>query len=394
MPPCCRPRQLDQALHFLRDKTAIAGVGATRQGKLPGSTPITLATEAFRRALDDCGLHKDQIDGLLTMPGTTSSEGTRNYLRFGETAGINPRYLCSKYMGGGTAGALLHEAALAVNAGFANYVACVFADTAATGGSRFDEAADWGDSWDIWGFMSAAANSAITASRHMALYGTTSRQLGEIAVACRRHASLNPDAVMRTPITIEDHQNSRWIVEPLHLQDCCLISDGAVCIIVTTRERALDLKQPLVTIAGMGQAYVTENLEREDWWYVPHQKLAVNDAYAMAGVGPRDIDVCQLYDNFTCSVLVWFEHAGFCKVGEAGAFVEGGRIQLGGELPINTAGGNLSESYMEGWLHIVEGVRQLRGHCGPRQVGGAELCLVTGCGQSLNCANATIILKG
>lgn len=209
MPPCCRPRQLDQALHFLRDRTAIAGVGATRQGKLPGSTPITLATEAFRRALDDCGLHKDQIDGLLTMPGTTSPEGTRNYLRFGETAGINPRYLCSKYMGGGTAGALWHEAALAVNAGFANYVACVFADTAATGGSRFDEAAGWGDSWDIWGFMSAAANSAITASRHMALYGTTSRQLGEIAVACRRHASLNPDAVMRTPITIEDHRNSR-----------------------------------------------------------------------------------------------------------------------------------------------------------------------------------------
>ena len=381
-------------MHFLRDSTAIAGVGASRQGKLPGSTPITLGVEAFKRALDDCGLRKDQIDGLLTMPGTTSPEGTRNYLRLGEAMGINPRYLASKYMGGGTAGALLHEAAMAVNAGFANYVACVFADTAATGGSRFSEAAGWVDSWEIWGFMSAAANSAITASRHMALYGTTSRQLGEIAVACRRHASLNPDAVMRTPITIEDHQNSRFIVEPLRLLDCCLISDGAVCVIVTTRERARDLRQPLVTISGMGQAYVTENMERDDWWYVPHQKLAVDDAYAMAGVGPKDIDVCQLYDNFTCSVLVWFEHAGFCKTGEAGAFVEGGRIQLGGELPINTAGGNLSESYMEGWLHFVEGVRQLRGQGGPRQVEGAEVCLVTGRGQSLNCANATILRKG
>lgn len=381
-------------MHTLKDKTAIAGVGASRQGKLPGETPITLATEAFKRALDDCGLRKDQIDGILTMPGTTSPEAALNYLRFGETVGINPRYTGSKNMGGGTAGALLHEAAMAVNAGFANYVACVFGDTAATGGSRFNRASGWGDSWSIWGFMAAAANSAMTASRHMALYGTTSRQLGEIAVACRRHASMNLEAVMRTPITLDDHQASRFIVEPLHLLDCCLISDGAVCIIVTTRERARDLQKPLVTVSGMGQAYTTENMEREDWWYVPHQKHAVADAYAMAGVGPKDIDVCQLYDNFTSSVLVWFEHAGFCKVGEAGPFVEGGRIQLGGELPINTAGGNLSESYMEGWLHIVEGVRQMRGECGERQVEGAEVCLVTGRGQALNCANATILSKG
>jgi len=381
-------------MHSLRDQTAIAGVGASPQGKFPNETPITLAVEAFKRALDDAGLKKDQIDGILTMPGTTSPEAALNYLRFGEAVGINPRYTGSKNMGGGTAGALVHEAVLAVNAGMANYVACIFGDTAATGGSRFNRASGWGDSWGIWGFMAAAANSAITASRHMALYGTTSLQLGEIAVACRKHASLNPNAMMRTPITLEDHQNSRFIVEPLHLLDCCLISDGAVCIIVTTKERARDLKQPLVTIAGMGQAYTTENMEREDWWYVPHQKLAVNDAYAMAGVGPKDIDVCQLYDNFTSSVLVWFEHAGFCKVGEAGPFVEGGRIQLGGELPINTAGGNLSESYMEGWLHIVEGVRQMRGECGERQVADAEVCLVTGRGQALNCANATILRKG
>ncbi|HEY0297036.1 MAG TPA: thiolase family protein [Bordetella sp.] len=381
-------------MHPLRERTAIAGVGASPQGKFPEETPITLGIAAVKRALDDSGLKKEQIDGLLTMPGTTSPEAALNYLRLGEALGINPRYTGSKNMGGGTAGALLHEAALAVNAGFANYVACVFGDTAATGGNKFNRASGWGDSWGIWGFMAACANSAITASRHMALYGTTSRQLGEIAVACRRHASMNPNAIMRTPITLDDHQNSRWIVEPLHLLDCCLISDGAVCVIVTTAERAKDLKQPLVTIAGMGQGYTTENMEREDWWYVPHQKLAVNDAYAMAGVGPRDIDVCQLYDNFTSSVLVWFEHAGFCKPGEAGPFVEGGRIQLGGELPINTAGGNLSESYMEGWLHIVEGVRQMRGECGPRQVAGAEVCLVTGRGQALNCANATILRKG
>ena len=242
--------------------------------------------------------------------------------------------------------------------------------------------------------MAACANSAIAASRHMALYGTTSKQLGEIAVACRKHASMNPDAIMRKPITIEEHQASRWIVKPLHLLDCCLISDGGVCLIVTTKDRAKDLKQPLVLMSGMGQAYTTQNMERDDWWYVPHQKLALDDAYKMAGVGPKDIDVAQLYDNFTLSVLLWFEHGGFCKVGESGSFVEGGRIQLGGELPINTAGGNHSESYMEGWLHLVEGVRQMRGACGERQVKGAEVCLVTGRGQALNCANATILRKG
>jgi acetyl-CoA acetyltransferase len=227
----------------------------------------------------------------------------------------------------------------------------------------------------------------------MALYGTTSRQLAEIAVACRYHASLNPEAQMRKPITVEDHQASRWIVEPLHLLDCCLVSDGGVCVIVSSAERAKDLKQPRVLLSGMGQAYTTQNLGTEDWWYAPHQKRAVEDAYAMAGVGARDIAVAQLYDNFTPSVLLWLEHGGFCKPGEAGAFVENGRIRLGGALPVNTAGGNLSESFMEGWLHIVEGVKQMRGQCGPRQVEGAQVGLVTGRGMALNCANALVLRR-
>jgi acetyl-CoA acetyltransferase len=167
-----------------------------------------------------------------------------------------------------------------------------------------------------------------------------------------------------------------------------------VCVIVTSAERAADAKHRPVLITGMGQAYTTRNLEREDWWSVPHQKEALDRAYSMAGLGPEDIQVAQLYDNFTISVLLWLEHAGFCKPGEAGPFVEGGRIQLGGELPVNTAGGNLSESYMEGWLHIVEGVRQLRGDCGERQVDDAEVCLVTGRGMTLNCSNAMVLTRG
>lgn len=380
--------------HTLRDRCAIVGVGATAQGKLPGSSALSLGVAAFKRALDDAGLHKEQIDGLLTFSGQTAAEGQQHYLRMGETLGLNPRWTGTLYMGGATAGALVQQAALAINAGMATHVACVYGDAAATGGGVFNRPQGWGDSSAIWGFMSAAANSAITAARHMAVYGTTSRQLAEVAVACRRHASLNPDAVMRKPITIEDHQASRWIVEPLRLLDCCLVSDGGVCIIVSSAERARDLKQSPVLIGGMGQAYTLQVLERDDWWYAPHQKQAVQDAYAMAGVGPKDIDVAQLYDNFTISVLLWLEHAGFCRPGESGAFVEGGRIGLGGELPVNTAGGNLSESFMEGWLHIVECVRQLRGDCGPRQVAGAELGLVTGRGMTLNCANALVLRKG
>lgn len=377
----------------MRDQVAIVGVGATPQGRLPGATPLGLQVEAFRRALADSGLDKSEVDGLLTQPGTTAPEGARNYLRLGEALGLAPRFTASLSMGGATALVLLQAASLAIAAGVADTVACVFGDTARTGGSRFAGAAGWGDSWGIWGMFSAAANSAMTARRHMHEFGTTSRQLGEVAVACRRHAALNPEAVMREPITLEDHQASRPVVEPLRLLDCCLISDGGVAFIVTSRERARHLRARPVRVLGTGQAHGPETLGNPEWWYVPHQRTAAQQAFAMAGVGPADVDVAQLYDNFTISVVVWLEHAGFCGRGEGGAFVEGGRIQLGGELPVNTAGGNLSESYMQGWLHVVEGVRQLRGECGPRQVEGAEVCLVTGRGMTLNCAAAAVLAR-
>ncbi|HWO93749.1 MAG TPA: thiolase family protein [Dehalococcoidia bacterium] len=379
----------------MKDTCAIVGVGQTKQGTLPGTTPLGLGIEAFKNALDDAGLEKDDIDGLLTMPGTTSPEGPLHYLRFGEAAGINPRFTASMVMGGGTAGVLVEYAVQAINAGLATTVACIFGDTAKTGGVRFGGASgSRGESWGLWGMFGPHANSAMGARRHMALYGTKSEHLGMVAVAVRKHANLNPEAVMfDRPMTLQDHQESRWIVEPLHLLDCCLISDGGVCIIVTSAERARSLKKPPVIISGMGQAYTTQNLMREDWWYVPHQADALRRAFEMAQVTPKDIDVAQLYDNFTISVLFWLEHAGFCKRGEAGPFVEGGRIELGGELPVNTAGGNLSESYMEGWLHIVEGTRQVRGECGPRQVPNVEYCLTTGRGMALNCSNALILRK-
>ncbi|MDE3075324.1 MAG: thiolase family protein, partial [Chloroflexota bacterium] len=250
------------------------------------------------------------------------------------------------------------------------------------------------NSWGIWGAFGAISWSAVSASRHMALYGTTSEQLAEVAVAARMHASLNPEAVMQRPITAEEHQASRWIVKPLRLLDCCLVTQGGVCLIVTTAERARDLRQPAVGIAGVGQSFTTQNLEREDWWYGPHQREAVQRAYAMAGIGPADVHVAELYDNFTISVIMWLEHCGFCGVGEGGSFVEGGQIRLGGRLPVNTHGGHLSAAHPEGFLTVAEGVRQLRGEAGSRQVPNARTCLVTGRGMFINCASALVLRRG
>jgi acetyl-CoA acetyltransferase len=371
---------------------AIAGVGASAQGKLPDETPLSLAVTAISRALADAGLEKDDLDGLLTMPGTTSPEGPKHYLTLGGELGINPRITGSMSLGGATAGILVQQAAMSIEAGLASTVACVFADTARTGGSKFDAPAGRGDSWGIWGMFGNAANSALTAQRHMGLYGTTTEQLGWVAVTCRKHASMNPAAVMREPMTLEEHQQSRPIVDPLRKLDCCLISDGAVAIIVTSAERAESCRKGPVRILGMGQGHTLQTFEHPEWWYLPHQRDCLSQTYRMAGISPADIDVAQLYDNFTISVLLWLEHAGFCAPGESGPFVEGGeRITFGGELPINTAGGNLSESYMQGWLHVVEGVRQVRGECGDRQVAGAQTCLVTGRGMTLNTASSLIL---
>jgi acetyl-CoA acetyltransferase len=373
---------------------AIAGVGSSPQGKLPGESALSLATQAVKEALGDAGIAKKEVDGLLTMPGTTSPEGPKHYLALGERLGIDPWVTGSLSMGGATAGVLVEMAALYVSAGLANVVVCVFGDAARTGGSKFDAASGSSVSWGNWGMFSNAANSALGARRHMALYGTTSEQLGWVAVNARRNAALNPRAVMRDPITIEDHQASRLIVDPLRLLDCCLITDGAAAVVVTSPERARDAAHGAVDIVGMGQGHTLQNLERRDWWYLPHQEDCISRAYRMAGVSPADIDVAQLYDNFTIAVLFWLEHAGFCKPGESGPFVDGGaRIAIEGALPVNTAGGNLSESYMQGWLHIVEAVRQLRGECGQRQVGGAELSLVTGRGMTLNTSSCLILKK-
>jgi acetyl-CoA acetyltransferase len=244
----------------------------------------------------------------------------------------------------------------------------------------------------VYGLFGVAANYAMIARRYMHEYGVNSRQFGEVAVTFRRHASFNPLAQMRTPITIDDHQSSRWVVEPLHLLDCCLVSDGGRALIVTSAERARNLKQPPVYIMGMGQGHPFSDPLRREKLTITGAVRSGKTAFSMAGITPKDIDVLALYDAFSFIVLLQLEDLGFCKKGEGGAFVEGGRIGLEGELPINTSGGLLSEVYLQGWVGTHEMVRQLRGDCGVRQVPGAETGVVTSSGGVLS-EHATLILR-
>jgi len=228
-----------------------------------------------------------------------------------------------------------------------------------------------------WGMTSQGALYALFFQRHKLLYGTTEEQLGAVAVAFRKHACLNPNAVMQTPITIQDYLDARYIAEPLRLYDYCLINDGGVAIIVRRADMTRDLKQRPIMVSGFG--WSEENVDAtqlrprlKSFYHGAHHDVAAQ-AYPMAGVTPKDVDVFATYDSFSVHLLASLEGFGFCKEGEAGAFVQGGRIEIGGDLPCNTSGGMLSESYMQSWNHQPELVRQLRSGLGHRQVQGAEV---------------------
>jgi acetyl-CoA acetyltransferase len=236
-----------------------------------------------------------------------------------------------------------------------------------------------------YGWIGAPSSYAVMARRHIHRYGNpTTAQLGAVAVAMRRHAALNEHAQMRAPITLEDHANSRLISEPFRLLDCCLITDGGAAVIVSTAERARDGRHSPVYLSGFAQGRPTFPAEipnRPDIEELGLQRAAPV-AWQMAGAGPADIDVAEIYDCFTYVLIKQLEILGFCGPGEGGAFVEGGRIELGGELPVNTHGGLLSQGHMSGMNHIVEGVRQLRHAAGPAQVAGARVALVVGYGDA------------
>ena len=356
----------------LAGHAAVVGVGTTRYGKLPEYDAYDLGVWALKNALEDCGLSFDDIDGLII-------NRIADYQRFGELTGISPRYVTITPGQGRFSGICIQTAVAVISAGMAEVVALVYGNNGRSAGDAYGGASDaYGSggagTWFPYGMTSPGAFHALMMRRHMHEYGTTTDQLGAIAMAFRKHASLNPDAVMRTPFTLEEYRAARFICDPLRLLDYCLINDGGVAMILTSRERAVQLKKPPVYIQGCGQASALagSTFPPEDYWRAPMQRVA-RDVYAMAGAGPADMDALMIYDNFTPTVLFSLEGFGFCPVGESGPWVAEGRLGLGADFPTNTSGGHLSESYMQGWALNVEAVRQVRGECGERQVADANL---------------------
>lgn len=389
--------------HPMRGATAITGFGMTPMGRIYKST-MELAADATRTAIADSGLEKDQIDGLLINAGITGTTGGGLTLGLQNYLGMkNLRLLNHMNAAGSTAAQMVQYASLAIASGMANHVLCVFADAplkdgssagAAYGGAARNPQRPRGMSalYPASGYYGANTPYALAARRHMATYGTTQDQLGVIAVGQRAWATRNPLAQMRDPITLEDYHNSRWIIEPLHLLDCCLVSNGAVAVIVSSAAAAKEMPQPPVYIWGMGQGHPGDaSRAGSDWETETGARLAAKTAYAMAGVGPADISSCQLYDCYTYTVLVTLEDYGFCKKGEGGPFVEDGKLGPGGSLPTNTGGGELSAYYMWGMTPLSEAIIQGRGHGGDRQVKN-DVILATGNGGSLS-YHACLILS-
>ncbi len=371
----------------LKDRSAIVGAGNSQYGRRLMRSPLDLAADAIANALDDAGLKREELDGMIVSFGTPiGADGDS----IAQVLGLNLRACNQTWAHGRFTASCIQWAAMIVNAGMADAVACLASVSFSAmrrpmmGGAGDREGAreaGGGHGEDpVYGMTSPGSGAALVARRYFERYGADSRALAAIPVAFRKHASMNPAAIMREPFSVEDHQHSRYVCEPLHLLDYCLINDGAACVIVTTAERARDLKKPPVYISGMQG--LPGGHEEFIWAYpglgVVQQSMFDYDAglqpvYKMAGVTPKDVDALFTYDAFSILAWIGLERFGFCQPGEAAAFTQNGRIEVGGDLPINTNGGLLSEAHIMGWNHQVEIVRQLRGECGARQVKDAEI---------------------
>lgn len=352
---------------------SVVGLGVTRQGVRLGVPERVLRRDALEAALDDAGLVRADVDGYIACHGNTAFED----LRF---LGLAPTFGWSLTSGGATALSALIVARGLLATGQAKCVALNygFAPSQMRGGVG-------GHSYgypQLFGMFGPASSHALHATRHMHLYGTTSEQLGAVAVQQRSFASVRPGTVgYERPITLEDHQASRMIAEPLRLLDCCRDTDGGVCVLVTTGERARDARSQPVQVLGLGTGHNVRN-----WYdktvYAKHDDVepAARRAFGEAGLTPADVDVAELYDPFTISVIMQLEHYGFCAPGEGGAFVASGAAGLGGAIPTNTGGGQLSAWYATGFTPLVEAIWQLRGQGGATQVEDAEVALVSGHG--------------
>jgi acetyl-CoA acetyltransferase len=355
--------------------------------------------EAVRLALEDAGLARGDLDGLLLNPGLAWGDAAMGSFMLQQALGLRDlRLSATMNLGGATAGAMIQHAALAIAGGLCTTVACVFSDrplkapderrAGTTGGS----AASYGFARGLdaaYGQFGMNALYAMVARRYMHRYGTSQDDLGAVAVAQRAWANRNPAAQFYSvPLSLADYHASRWVVEPFHVLDCCLVSNGGAAVIVTSAERARALRKPPVYVWGMGQGHPGGDPAETLSSGAP---LAKRTAFAMAGITTADVRLCELYDCYSFTVLVTLEDYGFCGKGESGPFVAAGQTAPGGALPVNTGGGQLSSFYMWGMTPVVEAVLQVRGEAGERQVPRPDVVLVSGNGGLLSTHSALVL---
>lgn len=352
----------------MRGQVAIVGVGHTAQGTLPGRTAEHLALEAIEKALCDAGVGKDAVDGLVTCKAV---QGGGADVQLGPLLGFNPPY--AQTLDYGTCNFSLHLAAMAIVTGLASTVVLSYGANARSG--HVDFAAPRPNLASSSGYVHIAGPAAMALQRHKYLYGTTDEQFGQIAVSERAWAQLNPLAIFHDEMTINDYLARPYMVEPLRREDVTMISDGGVALVVTSADRVAGHPKKPVYLLGMAEHsgirgdYNVDNLMRP--WIAGCAERIWNST----GMNPSDVDVLYIQDPTAVWDLQMLEYYGFCPIGEGGPFLAEGHTFPGGDLPLNTNGGQLSESYMWGWLHIVEAVRQLRGECGPRQVPDATVAM-------------------
>jgi acetyl-CoA acetyltransferase len=378
------------------DAIVIAGIGQTTVGKLPELDPVRIQALACLNALDDCGMTVRDVDGFFNLDPYVEPHSMFSST-VGEYLGITASYLATIDVGGTvTVMTMLDQAARAIESGQCTVALCVFGENMLTGHSAASHGLHLqnlvgGEEWEApFGSQGMVIPYALVAQRYLDEYGASTEDFGAVAVTTRYHASLNPEARLRTPITLADHRASRMISTPLRMLDCSLVSDGGGAIVLTTRERMPDGRRP-VAIRAMTMRSTHNGASQLPDIADFGMRAAGEAAYERVGMGPDDMDFAQLHDAFTVSVLVTLEALGFCAPGGAGRAYADGITRLGGSLPVNTHGGLLSQGHVGGILHVVEAIRQLRGEAGDRQVPGARIGLVSGNGGVFSVCGAMIL---
>jgi len=349
---------------------AIVGIGNTNYGSLyydkdPERSDYDLAVDAFGQAVTDAGIDKSSIDAVLCMR-------IPSYVTFCDRVGLRHVRHTNYYEGDGRmSGLIIQHAVALIEAGLAETVACIYGNNGRSVAAKYggEPRPNSPAEYDMmFGMTSPGAYVSMMYNRYRHLYGAPDDALAPLAINNRKNGALNPDAVMQKPITYEEYMAARYIAEPLRLFDYCLINDGGVAVIVTTAERARDLRKPPVYIRGSSSSTDLTNFYTSKDMFFAASQMAAKEIYERSGLGPQDAKCLQIYDNFTPTILFTLEGFGYVPKGEAWQWVRDGRIELGGELPVNTAGGHTAESYMQGWGHQVEAVRQVRGEAGARQI--------------------------